>query len=32
MVASSKCQKDEGNDCESRQSTRNDGAESDTDW
>jgi len=32
LVALSKCQVDEGNDCESRQSASNDGAESDNDW
>ena len=32
MVASSKYQGDEGTNRESRQSTSNDGAESDTDW
>ena len=32
MVASSRCQGDEGTDHESRQSTSNDGTESDTEW
>lgn len=32
MVASSKCQGDEGSDCETRQSTSNDSGESNTDW
>lgn len=32
IVGASKCQGDEGTDYESRQSTSNDGAESDGDW